>query len=242
MAGHSHWKQVKHKKGAADTKRGQVFSKLVKEITIAARAGSTDPATNPRLRSALERAAAVGLPKENRERAVARASGSGPDAELFEVLYEAAAPGGIAILVEAITDNRNRTVNELKHLLSLQGARLAEPGSLAWNFEKIGVMEIAAGANPTETKEDMENAIIESGAADFHDRDGIWRVETAYADLVKVRGSLERAGIAVKETGHSYKPRAPVALHQDARASLERLLDALSEHDDIQEAYTNLRE
>jgi len=240
MAGHSHWKQVKHKKGAADAKRGQLFSKLVKEITIAAREAGPNADANPRLRAARERARAEGLPKDNIERAIARAAGRGDGAELYEFLYEATAPGGIALLIEGITDNKNRTLNEIKHLLSERGGRLADPGSVAWNFEKVGVIECAApdGAAP----ETNELAIVGSGARDFTKADDGWTVETDFAAQETVRATLERAGFSIRETYHDYKAKSPIALSPEIAPRIKTLLEALLEHDDVQEVYTNLRE
>ncbi len=238
MSGHSKWSQIKHRKGAADAKRGQLFGKLAKEITIAARGGSTDITANARLRATVERARAEGLPKDNIERAIARASGTDAG-ELFEILCEATAPGGVAVIIEAITDSKNRTINEIKHLLTGQGSKLAEPGSLLWNFEKIGVIEIAAADNPGKTKEQIESAIIESGADDFQESGGMWMLETAFADVEKVRHLVESVGISIKETGHDYKPRTTILLPEHSRDSLEKLLEALSGQDDVQEVYTN---
>ena len=161
MSGHSKWSQIKHKKGATDAKRGQLFGKLVKEIAIAARSGSTDPAANARLRSALERAKDAGLPKENIARAIARARGNGEGAELSEILCEAAAPGGIAIIIEAITDSKNRTVNEIKHILTEHNGKLAQPGSLLWNFERVGrhYKPRATVSPPEDRKKSLENLL-----------------------------------------------------------------------------------
>lgn len=242
MSGHSKWSQIKHKKGAADAKRGQMFSKLVKEIMMAAREGGVNPDTNMRLRGAMERARSEGLPKDNMERALIRASGKGEESELFEFLYEATAPHGIMILIEGMTDSKNRTRAEIKHLLHERGARLSEQGSLAWNFEKVGTLVCRTPETAGKTKEDIEMAIIESGASDFREDDGVWMAETLFADRERVRTALEARGIAVPETGHDYKPRAPLALGGEARAAIEPLLDALAEHDDVQEVYTNLGE
>lgn len=239
MSGHSKWSQIKHKKGVADARRGQVFSKLVKEITIAAREAGANSDANPRLRSAIERARAEGLPKDNIERAVARAAGKEGSAELFEFLYEAVAPSGTALLIEGITDSKNRTLNEVKHLLSEHGARLAEPGSVIWNFEKIGVIECApaSGSSP----EAAELAIIESGAADFAAREGAWLVETEFAARERVREALEKTGMIITATGHDYKAKTPIAPAPGTAGRIEALLDALLAHTDVQEAYTNIR-
>lgn len=181
MSGHSKWSQIKHKKAITDAKKGNLFSKMVREITIAARTGDPNPDANIRLKAAVERARSIGLPKDNIDRAIAKASGQGDGSELFEFLYEATAPGGVAILIEGITDNKNRTFNEIKHLLSKHDTRLANPGSLLWAFEKIWT----------------DNA------------------------------------------GHIYKPRSPLVL-PETPLSLGTLLNAISEHDDVQEVYTNL--
>lgn len=239
MAGHSHWKQVKHKKGTADAKRGQLFSKLVKEITIAAREGGASPESNARLRSAMERARSAGLPKDNMERAISRAAGKGEGSELSEFLYEAIAPAGAALLIEGITDNKNRTLAEIKRLLSQYGARLAEQGSLMWNFEKIGILVCRALEAEEKTKEDIEMAIIESGASDFYEEGGARRVETAYTERERVRVALEAAGVAITEAGYDYKPKTEVILDPPERAALDALLDALADHNDVQEVYTN---
>lgn len=239
MSGHSKWSQIKHKKGAADAKRGQVFSKLVKEITIAAREAGVNPDANPRLRAAMERARSEGLPKDNMERAIDRAAGRGDGAELFEFLYEAAGPGGAALLIEGITDNKNRAVNEIKHLLAEHGARLAEPGSLTWGFEKIGVIECAAPA--LAAPEASELAIIESGARDFAQIDGGWVIETDFAARENARAVLERAGFIIRAERHDYKPKSPIALAPDIAPKIESLIEALDGHDDVQEVYTNLK-
>ncbi len=240
MAGHSRWKQIKHKKAASDAKKGQLFSKLVREIAIAAREGGPNPDANPRLRAAVERARAEGLPKENIERAIERASGKGEAGGLSEFLYEASTPGGIAILIEGITDSKNRTLAEIKHLLNEYNSRLVEPGSLAWNFDRIGLIELSAAENPGKTKEEMELAIIESGAMDFRTIDEVWLVETAFAQGERVRRALEMLGINVRELNHDYKPRAPIEVPPAERQKIEPLLDALAEHADVQEVYTNV--
>jgi len=183
MSGHSKWSQIRHKKAITDAKKGNLFSKMVREITIAARVGDRDPDANIRLKAAIERARAIGLPKDNIERAIAKASGHGPGQELSEFLYEASAPGGVAILIEGITDNKNRTSNEIKRLLSKHDARLADPGSLLWAFEKI------------------------------------WTADS----------------------GHTYKSRAPISL-PELPASLKMLLEAISEHSDVQEIFTNIKQ
>lgn len=241
MSGHSKWSQIKHKKALTDARRGQLFSKLVREIMVAVKSGGSSPDTNARLRSALERARAEGLPKDNMERAIHRASGSGDAASLQEFLYEASAGGGVAILIEGITDNRNRSLSAIRHILSEHGGRLADQGSLIWNFEKIGVIKFSSDENPNHGTEELENFIIESGAQDFKNDQGIWVVETGFGERERVRSDLERHGIKIQEAGHDYKAKTAVDVSLDARPALEKLLDALVEHDDVQEVYTNVQ-
>lgn len=242
MSGHSKWTQIKHKKSLTDAKKGQLFSKLVREIMIASRDGGPNPENNARLRQAMERARSQGLPKDNMERAIARAGGTEEGAALQEFLYEATAPGGITIIIEGITDNKNRTLAEIRHLLNEHNAKLAEQGSLVWNFEKISLLELDNEENPGRSNEEIELAIIESGATDFKSLDKTWLVETDFTNLEKVRKSLEEAGIKIKEATHDYKARLPLALASEIKSPIEKLLDKLSEQGDVQEVYTNLSE
>lgn len=242
MSGHSKWAQIKHKKSLTDAKKGQLFSKLVREIMIAARDGGPKPETNFRLRQAIERALSQGLPKDNIERATVRAAGTGENITLQEFLYEATAPDGIAILIEGITDNKNRTLAEIKHILNKHGAKLAESGSLAWNFEKIGSLEITKEENSDKNREEIELAIIEADASDFQYIDGAWLVETSFTEIEKVRQKLEKAGVKIKEASHDYKPRTHLESGQRAKDQIEKLLNELSEHSDVQKIYTNLGE
>lgn len=240
MSGHSKWSQIKHKKGITDVKKGRLFSKIVREILVAARVGGPQIQANPRLRSAIERGRAIGLPKENIERAIAKASGGGEGVELQEFLYEATAPKGIALLVEGITDNRNRSFAELRHLLAERGAKMADLGSVLWNFEKVGTIEITQEDNRAKTKDEIELTIIESGAADFASNDGTWIAETPFTEVEKVRRLLEAAGIVIQEVGHDYKPKNTLTLLPQEETSLESLFEALLDHEDVQEVYTNL--
>lgn len=242
MSGHNKWSQIKHQKGATDAKRGQLFSKLVKEITVAAREGGVNPDANARLRAAMERARSDGLPKDNMERALARASGRGEGNELFEFLYEAAAPGGVAILIEGITDNKNRSLNEIKHILSEHGGRLAEQGSLIWNFQKVDVLAIEKQETNGmgKSQDAIELAIIDSGAKDFREESGAWIIETDFGGSEVVRERLLSAGLVVRESGHDYRAPHPVDAPPEVMPKIETLLDALLEQDDVQEVYTNV--
>lgn len=239
MAGHSKWKQIKHRKSVTDAKKGLLFSKLAREIMVAAREGGPHSEANARLRQAVERAQIQGLPKDNIERAVNRAAGTEEEKTLQEFLYEAAAPGGVTIIIEGITDNKNRTTAEIKHLLNEHGAKLAESGSLIWGFEKIGLIELAEETNAGKKQEEIEMSIIESEARDFRHRNGAWLIETDFTKLEKVRQKLEATGLKIKETHHDYKARSPLELPPENQEGLEKLLDELSLHNDVQEIYTN---
>lgn len=242
MSGHSKWSQIKHKKAITDVKRGRLFSKLAREVSVAARTGGSSLDTNIRLRAAVERAKSEGLPKENIDRAIAKANGTAEGMEFKEFLYEASAPGGVSILIEGITDNTNRTFNELKHLLSEHDGRMADPGSLAWNFEKIGILKITKEHNAATPAEDMELAIIDAGARDLTLLDDFWLVETQFTERERIRGELERKAIVVSESGHDYKPVSTISPDFATRQKAETLLETLLEHDDVQEVYTNLAE
>lgn len=242
MSGHSKWTQIKHKKAVTDAKKGRLFSKIVREILVAARTGGPHPETNPRLRSAMERARSEGLPKDNIERAIAKASGGGEDTDLQEFLYEATASGGVVLLIEGITDSKNRSFAEIRHLLSERGAKIADPGSVLWNFDKIGTIICAKDDNVQKTKEDIELAIIEAGATDFHAHEDVWVIETSFTELDKVKRALELAGVVVREAGHDYKAKNPLPLSLEEHQAAMILVDAIADHDDVQEVYTNLAE
>ncbi|MBI2122206.1 MAG: YebC/PmpR family DNA-binding transcriptional regulator [Candidatus Sungbacteria bacterium] len=241
MSGHSKWAQIKHKKASTDAKRGREFSKLVREITVAAKTSGTSEDSNPRLRAAIERARSVGLPKDNIERALAKASGGENDVKLEEFLYEATAPHGLFMLVEGITDNRNRTLAEIKKILLENNGKLADPGSIIWNFTKIGIIELSLADQP-KGAEDVEDAIIESGAQNMERFGNIWMVETKFEEYELVRKELERRRIKIKSSGHEYKAGSAVSLTAEEKSSIEPLLDLLTEQDDVQEVYTNLQE
>ena len=242
MSGHSKWSQVKHKKAITDAKKGKVFSKMAREIAVAAKTGGPEAHTNPRLRAAIDRARAIGLPKDNIERAIKRANGAGEEETLYEFLLEATAHGRVGILIEGITDSKNRTFAEVRHILTERGARLAEPGALLWNFEKIGILEIRQEENPEKTSEEIEFAFIDSGVKDFSHIQGAWITETPFTERECVRSELEKRGIKIQEAGHDFKPRSPLVLSEEEKKPVDALLDALTEHDDVQEVYTNLEE
>ncbi len=241
MSGHSKWAQIKHKKALTDAKKSQLFSKMVREIAVAARAGGVQPENNSRLKTALEHARSIGLPKENADRAIARAAGGSAEENLQEFIYEATYPSGVMIIIEGITDNKNRSLSEIKKTLTRFGARLADPGSILWNFEKVGLLELTEPENPDKTREALETAIIESGARDFHPN-VIWDIETNFQEMEIVRQNLEKAGIKIRAVTHDYKPKSTADVSAEDKKSCEELLDALTDLDDVQEAYSNLKE
>ena len=244
MSGHNRWTQIKHKKAITDAKKGKVFSKLVREVMIASKVGGDSPDTNIRLRAAIERARDSGVSKDNIDRAVARGSGSAQDIEFKEFLYEAIGSGGIAILIEGTSDNTNRSINEIKHIINTHGGRIAEPGSLLWNFQKIGILEVSKEQNPHIAKDDIELIFIEAGARDFFstDENDKWIIETEFIDRERVRRQLEQKNVVVGVSGHDYKPINTISCDAPSASAAESLIDALAEHDDVQEVYTNIQE
>jgi YebC/PmpR family DNA-binding regulatory protein len=236
MAGPSKWAQIKHKKATVDARRGKLFTKLARAITVAARDGGGDPDGNASLANAIEKAKSYRMPKDNIERAIARGSGVGGDAAAIEsVVYEGYGPGGVAILIECLTDNRNRTAAEIRHLFSRADASLGEPGSVAWMFEKKGVVLVDRGRY----SEDDLIAAIDAGAEDVTADGDSFRVVCEAGDLRAVREALEGAGVEVESTEQSMLPKTTVELDADEARKLLRLLDALDDHDDVDQVHAN---
>jgi YebC/PmpR family DNA-binding regulatory protein len=236
MSGHSKWSSIKHKKGAADAKRGQKFTKLAKAITVAAREGGGDPDANPGLATAIQKARDESMPKANIERAVDRGTGEGPDAVVVErIQFEGYGPGGIAVLVEALTDNRNRTSAEVRHAFTRNGGSLGEPGSVAWMFETHGVVVV----DGERYGEDDLIVAIDAGASDVVAEDGRLRVLAEPSNLTAVKEALASEGVEVRSVGLETEPKNTVEVAEDEAASLMRMLDALEEQDDVNEVYAN---
>ncbi len=242
MSGHSKWSQIKHKKAITDAKKGQLFSKLTKEIMVAVRTGGSAQETNTRLRSAIDHAKEDGLPKENIERAVMRASGSEEGMAFQEFIYEATAAFGVMMIIEGITDNKNRATAEIKHILSEHSAKFAEPGSVMWNFEKIGTIEVVYESNGEMPREKIENAIIESGARDMRIIESMIVIETDFYSREEIRRKLESLRIIVGRLGHEYKAKNPIIVRDEDKSKLEPVFETLLLHDDVQEVYTNISE
>lgn len=237
MAGHSKWKQIKHKKAAADAKRGAMFTKLIKEITVAARAGGGDPAGNPRLRTAIDAAKAANMPNDNIDRAVKKGTGELEGVHYEEATYEGYGPGGAAILMQVTTDNVNRTVAEVRHIFARHGGNLGGPNSVAWMFERKGQIWIDAGRYP---EEQVLDAALEAGAEDLStDDDDLYLVTTDPAALHNVRDALTAAGIEAKEADLTMLPTTTVQVAGRDAEQLLKLMELLDEHDDVSKVYSN---
>ncbi len=237
MSGHSKWSTIKHKKAATDAKRGKIFTKLIKEITVAARLGGGDPSANPRLRAAIDAAKSQNMPKSNIERAIKKGTGELEGVNYEEITYEGYGPGGVAVLVETITDNRQRTVAEVRHLLSKRGGNMGEPGSVAWVFEKKGLIVIEKDKVDEETLMDVA---LEAGADDIRDEGSEWEVETSPDVLPAVRDAVKAAGIEIISAEVSMVPSTTVKLEDEKQAKqMLLLMEALEENDDVQNVYAN---
>jgi YebC/PmpR family DNA-binding regulatory protein len=236
MSGHSKWSSIKHKKGAADAKRGKLFTKLARAITVAARDGGGNADANPALALAVQKARDASMPKDNIQRAIDRGTGEGADAAAIEsVTYEGYGPGGAAILVEALTDNRNRTGAEVRHAFERHGGSLGEPGSVAWQFENRGVILV----DGERYSEDDLMPAIDAGAEDVTEDGDLLKITTAAADLAAVRTALEEAGVAVQSAELSMEPKSTVEVGERDAPALLRLMDALEEHDDVDSVHAN---
>ncbi len=238
MSGHSKWSSIKHKKGVADARRGKLFSKLSRALIVAAREGGPDPGANLALQNAIEKARSYSMPKDNIERAIARGSGADSDAQAFEqVLYEGYGPSGVAVIVEALTDNRNRTAADVRAAFSKHDGNLGGSGSVAWLFERRGVILVDA---ERADEDDVMLAAAEGGADDVALEGSSFRVTSAPEDLSAVREAIEAAGMEVDSAELTMVPKTTVSLEDEssARKTL-RLIDALEEYDDVQEVYSN---
>ena len=238
MSGHSKWSSIKHKKGAADAKRGKLFSKLSRAIIVAAKEGGPDPAGNLALQNAIEKARSYSMPKENIERAIARGAGEGADGSSYEtVVYEGYGPEGVAVLVEALTDNRNRTASDVRHLFTKHGGNLGATGAVAWQFERRGVVLVAADGVD---EDELLLAAADAGADDV-ERDGsTFQVSSAPEALRAVREAIEAAGFPVESAELSMVPRTTVEIGDERVArAVVRLVESLEDADDVQDVYAN---
>jgi YebC/PmpR family DNA-binding regulatory protein len=235
MSGHSKWATIKHKKAALDAKRGKTFTRLIKEIMIAARSGS-DPDSNARLRTAIAAAKAVSMPAENIKRAVQRGAGELEGGQIDEYTYEGYGPGGAAIVVMVATDNKNRTVSEIRHLFSKNGGNMGEQGSVAWMFERKGQILIETDkAN----EDDLMNLVLESGADDLRNDGTNWEILAAPENLIAVQEAVTNAGYPIASASVAMLPKSTVPVEGKNAQQLLRLTEALEEHDDVQAVFAN---
>jgi YebC/PmpR family DNA-binding regulatory protein len=241
MSGHSKWSSIKHKKAIVDSRRGAQFTKLARAVTVAAREGGGDPDSNAALENAVRKAKAASMPKDNIERAIAKGTGEGGDAETLEtVVYEGYGPGGVALLVETVTDNRNRTGPDVRNLFTKYGGSLGEPGSVAYLFDKKGVILVDAGVGGSSITEDDLLVAVEAGAEDISADEGVFEVVTELADFAAVRRALEDAGIELESAELTHRPSSVVEIqHEGQIVKLMKLIDALEENDDVSAVHAN---
>ncbi len=236
MAGHSKWANIQHRKGAQDKKRGKLFTKLIREITVAARTGGSDEAANPRLRLAIDKARTASMPKDNIERAVNRGTGQIDGVAFEEVRYEGYGPGGVAVMVDCLTDNRNRTVAEVRHAFSKYNGNLGADGSVAYIFNQVGVLEYPSGSN----EDTVMEAALEAGAEDVvANDDASIDVLTDPADLESVRNAMIAAGLEPDNAEITMRAATSTTLDETGAAAMMKLLETLEELDDVQQVYSN---
>lgn len=237
MSGHSKWSTIKRKKGANDAKRGKIFTKLIKEITVAAKMGGGDPDANPRLRTAVMAAKTENMPKDNIERAIKKGTGGLEGVNYEEILYEGYGPGGVAVLVETMTDNKNRTVADVRHYFSKSGGNLGESGCVGWMFDKKGVIVVD---KETMSEEELMEIALEAGAEDVVEEDATFQVVTAPEDFDQVMANFEKSELKYEEASVSMVPQNTIEVSDEKTArSLMRLLDSLEDHDDVQKVHAN---
>ncbi|MGH9718015.1 MAG: YebC/PmpR family DNA-binding transcriptional regulator [Candidatus Acidiferrales bacterium] len=236
MSGHSKWATIKHKKAATDARRGKAFTKLIRELTIAARVGGGDPVTNPRLRTAITAAKNENMPNDNIERAIQRGTGQLEGESLEEVMFEGYGPGGVGVLVQVVTSNRNRIVSEIRHMFSKNGGNMAETGAVGWMFNRKGDIVV-----PKELadEEKMMSIVLDAGAEDLRDDGSAWEVISPPEAMEKVREALVAAGITPASSEVSWLPQNYVKLTGSQAQQMLRMVEALEDHDDIQHVYAN---
>jgi len=236
MSGHSKWATIKHKKGALDAKRGKIFTRLIKEITMAAKSGGGDPETNPRLRTAVAAAKAENMPADNIKRAIQRGTGELPGATYEEIQFEGYGPGGVALLVNVTTDNRNRTVSEIRHVFTKGGGNLGEAGSVAWMFHKKGQIVVPkTGAK----EDDVMTLLLENGGEDMNDDGENWELLTPPNSYETVLEAVKKANIQVAHSEIGMVPQNYIKLEGPAASQMIRLLEAIEDNDDVQNVYSN---
>ena len=239
MSGHSKWHSIKHKKGAADAKRGKIFTRIIKELTVAARAGGADPDSNPRLRTIIADAKANNMPADNIKRAIRRGTGEEPGVSYEEAQYEAYGPGGAALIIEVLTDNKNRTAGEIRHLLEKHGGNLAAPNAVAWMFHKKGYIVVEKSKAPGINEEKLMSAILDAGADDLNDDDDNWEVFSTPDVFPAVNEAVKGLGIEPATAKVSMIPQNYVKLEGKAAQQMVKLMESLEDHDDVQNVSSN---
>lgn len=235
MSGHNKWSTIKHKKGAADAKRGKIFTKLIKEITVAAKIGGGDPDGNPRLRTAVDKAKAENMPKDNIERAIKKGAGGLEGVTYEEITYEGYGPGGVAVLVEVMTDNRNRTVSDVRSIFTKCNGNMGESGCVSWMFDKKGLLVFSKQTD----FEKLFEAALEAGAEDVADEEGQIEVLTDPANFIEVRESLEKKGFKHESAEITMIPQTMVKLEGKPAESMLKMMERLEDNDDVQNVYAN---
>jgi YebC/PmpR family DNA-binding regulatory protein len=236
MSGHSKWHTIKHKKGAADAKRGKIFTRLIKELTVAARAGGGDPDMNPRLRTIIAEAKANNMPRENIERAIRRGTGEEPGVSYEEILYEGYGPGGVALMIQTLTDNKNRTVGEIRFILGKHAGNLAAENSVAWMFSRKGQVVVEKAKADEDT---LLNVALDAGADDMNDDGEAWEIVTPPERFEAVRDAIKALGVEVANAEVAMIPQNYVKLQGKEAQQMLRLFEAIDDHDDVQHVWAN---
>ena len=235
MSGHSKWANIQHRKGRQDAKRGKEFTKAAKEIIIAAKNGG-DPASNSRLRAAIAAAKSINLPKDKLEAAIRKGTGQDAGGDIIEINYEGYGPGGVAVIVETATDNRNRTVAEIRHLMSKGGGSMGENGCVSWKFERKGVIQFS---KEKYTEDQLMEAALEAGADDLRDEGDVWEIQTAMADFNAVREAFEAAGLEMISAELNQVPQTTMEVDLETARKLLRFIELLEDNDDVQNVYSD---
>jgi YebC/PmpR family DNA-binding regulatory protein len=236
MSGHSRWSQIKRKKGKADVQRGKLFSKILREITVAAKNGGGDPKGNMRLKAAIETAKEVNMPQDNIKRAIQKGTGELPGESWEEITYEGYAPGGVAVMIQVLTDNRNRTAPEIRHTFEKSGGNMGSSGAVAWMFDRKGIILVDADKIG---EDDLMGKALDAGATDMRRTEKVFEITTAPAEMDAVRDALVKASVPILESQVTYVPQSTVRVEAPTAASVMRLIEALEELDDVQHVYAN---
>lgn len=236
MSGHSKWHSIKHKKGATDAKRGKIFTRIIKELSVAARLGGGSPDSNPRLRTVIAEAKSVNMPADNIKRAIRRGTGDEPGVSYEEVLYEGYGPGGVALMIDVLTDNRNRAVGEVRHVLSKHGGNLGESNSVSWMFSKKGYIVVEKSSVDEEV---LMSAVLNAGAEDLSDDDSHWEVITEPETFTAVLGAVQALGVSTTAAEISMLPQSYVKLEGKTAHQMLRLMEVLEDHEDVRHVWSN---